>query len=259
MRIEIKNDKEVKASQDGTNKIQLFYNEEYQQGDKICIYPDEVPTYLHIKIDDAIEETMIYLKDGIFEYYIPFEQQRKSYSYKAFYNKKHLIKVTKPSLNQIQSYQNLALNTVDQENQNHVFPHVSSSLDDKLQPVFQAKNIIDGLTFNNDHGRWPYTSWSYMQDSSASLTIDFGRKVNVEEIHIYLRADFPHDSYFKKISLEFSNGVRKQLDLISTNQAQVFKIKQKDVERICFYGFIKNEDESNFAAISQIEVYGYNQ
>ena len=26
MRIEIKNDKEVKASQDGTNKIQLFYN-----------------------------------------------------------------------------------------------------------------------------------------------------------------------------------------------------------------------------------------
>lgn len=88
MRIEIKNDKEVKASQDGTNKIQLFYNEEYQQGDKICIYPDEVPTYLHIKIDDAIEETMIYLKEGIFEYYIPFEQQRKAYSYKAFYNKK---------------------------------------------------------------------------------------------------------------------------------------------------------------------------
>lgn len=258
MKIEIRNHNIVKASLTGDIKIQMFYNEEYQEGDMIFIYPDETPTYLNIKIDDAIEESMVYIKEGYLQYRIPDIIMRKSFSYKAFYNKKHLISVSKTTFQQISTYQNLSKNTLDQINHQQVYPHVESSLDKQLQPIFAAKNVIDGLTFNCGHGRWPYTSWSYMQDENAELLICFGRKVDIEEIHFYLRSDFPHDSYFQNISLEFSNNMHLQIHFIKTEHVQIHKVKLQNIEWIRFYNFQKKADNIPFAAITQIEVYGYN-
>ena len=259
MKIEIKNQDQVKALLNGENELILFYNNEYVEGDHICIYPDQVPVYLNVQVDDAIISSMIYIKEGIFEYFIPCGNERKSYSYKAFYNKKHLIRVSKASYQQINAYQNLALNTSDQVYLLNVYPHATSSEDCSLSPVFQPKNVIDGLTFNTEHGRWPFTSWSYQQNPQATLTIHFGRKVNVQDIHIYLRADFPHDSYFQNISLEYSNHHCSHFSLQKVSHVQTFSVDEEDVEWIRFYQFKKADEKAVFAAITQIEVYGYNQ
>ena len=202
---------------------------------------------------------MFYIKEVIFKYFIPCGNERKSYSYKAFYNKKHLIRVSKASYQQINAYQNLALNTSDQVYLLNVYPHATSSEDCSLSPVFQPKNVIDGLTFNTEHGRWPFTSWSYQQNPQATLTIHFGRKVNVQDIHIYLRADFPHDSYFQNISLEYSNHHCSHFSLQKVSHVQTFSVDEEDVEWIRFYQFKKADEKAVFAAITQIEVYGYNQ
>ena len=114
MKIEIKNQDQVKALLNGENELILFYNNEYVEGDHICIYHDQVPVYLNVQVDDAIISSMIYIKEGIFQYFIPCVNERKAYSYKTFYNKKHLIRVSKASYQQINDYQNLALNTSDQ-------------------------------------------------------------------------------------------------------------------------------------------------
>ena len=63
------------------------------------------------------------------------------------------------------------------------------------EAVFAARNAVDGIYENGAHGSWPYQSWGINRDPNAALTIDFGRAVTVDEIHLTLRADFPHDSW----------------------------------------------------------------
>ena len=62
MKIEIKNQDQVKALLNGENELILFYNNEYVEGDHICIYPDQVPVYLKVQVYDAIISYMIYIK-----------------------------------------------------------------------------------------------------------------------------------------------------------------------------------------------------
>ena len=40
----------------------------------------------------------------------------------------------------------------------------------------------------------------------AEITIDFGREVELDKLGLVLRADFPHDSYWKQVTIAFSDG-----------------------------------------------------
>ena len=59
MKIEIKNQDQVKALLNGENELILFYNNEYVEGDHICIYPDQVPVYLNNIIYDLYQRRNI--------------------------------------------------------------------------------------------------------------------------------------------------------------------------------------------------------
>lgn len=109
---------------------------------------------------------------------------------------------------------------------------------------------------NNSHGAWPYASWGINRRDDAKITIEFGRKVMVDKAVIYLRADFPHDNWWKQITLEFSDGSEILWELKKTHQGQVIKFDEKVIEWVTLKNLIKSEEESPFPALSQIEFYG---
>jgi hypothetical protein len=90
------------------------------------------------------------------------------------------------------------------------------------------------------------------------MTIDFGRKVSVDCLKVYLRADFPHDSWWTKATVTFSDGSVEVLDLIKTDKVQTFPITAREIEWLTFGTLIKADDESPFPALTQLEVYGRN-
>lgn len=38
------------------------------------------------------------------------------------------------------------------------------------------------------------------------MRLEFGRKVAVSRIRLYTRADFPHDNWWKQVTIRFSDG-----------------------------------------------------
>lgn len=81
------------------------------------------------------------------------------------------------------------------------YPHASANVETRGEMVFAAKNAIDGLKANSFHGEWPYTSWGVNRDPEAAWRLDFGRTVELDEAVFYLRADFPHDAWWKSAAL----------------------------------------------------------
>ena len=56
------------------------------------------------------------------------------------------------------------------------------------------------------------------------LRIDFGHEIETDRAIIYLRADFPHDNWWKEVTLAFSDGstVAAQLEKMATGQTVTY-------------------------------------
>lgn len=67
-------------------------------------------------------------------------------------------------------------------------------------------NAIDGITAAACHGEWPYESWGINQRADAAIKLEFGRTVEADRIILYTRADYPHDNWWKKATVTFSDG-----------------------------------------------------
>lgn len=73
------------------------------------------------------------------------------------------------------------------------FPNVKASSETRGDGVFSARNAIDGYVENKGHGAYPNQSWGPEQEEAPWLAIQFGRRVRVDRVELFLRADFPHD------------------------------------------------------------------
>ena len=122
--------------------------------------------------------------------------------------------------------------------------------------VFAAKNAIDGLVANSGHGEWPYTSWGINRDPNAAWRLDFGRPVVLDEAVVYLRADFPHDAWWREATLRFSDGSRLTLPLEKTGAGQPFPFAPRQAEWVVLDTLIKADDPSPFPALTQLELWG---
>ena len=96
-----------------------------------------------------------------------------------------------------------------------------------------------------------------MQDD-AEITLDFGRPVDFDQIVLYTRADFPHDNWWVKATLVFSDGTQEVVDMVKSAEPHRFSIEKKQITWIKLCNLIKADDPSPFPALSQIEVYGSN-
>ena len=230
---------------------------EYVDGDFIRITTDKPNAHLVVKLDETLNSTLVYLTGTTWEYVIPLsEGARPSISDLAFKGKSHYISARYAEDYEINQTRNLAFNPHDQKQVSGAYPHAIANIETRNDSTFFAKNAIDGVYANNSHGSYPYQSWGINRDPNAQLTIEFGRKVSVNSIGLVFRADFPHDSFWTNVSIEFSCGIVHKFDTIKAVEIQKFKFDEIETEYVIFKNLIKADDESPFPALSQIEVYG---
>ncbi len=241
----------------GEDFASLVYAAEYQEGDCIILETSEKNIHIFLQVDDAMGHSLCYMTDTI-RYMIPFGEKRISYSPKAFSGNRHYLHVRMARTDEVSAYRNLALNVNDQHGDTHCYPHASANVETRGEAVFAARNAIDGVCENRSHGEWPYESWGINRNPDAELLLDFGREVEADKVALTLRADFPHDSWWTQVTLEFSDGTEMEWKLKKSGLPQELSFEKKTISWVKLCKLKKAEDESPFPALTQIEVYGRN-
>lgn len=252
----VDNNGNIKASEKGEGAVNLVFREEYQEGDCIVISVEKKDCFFHIQVDDALGSAFVYIRKEEINYRIPFGEARLSLSPKAFYGSMHLLSVKEAMEEEIGNYRNLSVNVMDQHGDTGCYPHASANVETRGESVFAAKNAIDGVTENHSHGEWPYASWGINRREDAEFKLEFGRSILADKIYLYTRADFPHDNWWKNVTLTFSDGDSVSWDLEKSDKAHILALNGRKIEWLVFHDLIKADDPSPFPALTQIEVYG---
>lgn len=248
-------DGEVKASDTAPEFASLVYTQEYLPGDRIVITPSEGACYAWLQVDEVPGASLVFLT-GEVNYSIPFDKQKLNLSPKAFTGNSHYLFVRLAHPEQIHQYRNLAVNVCDQHNVSNLYPHASANVETRGEAVFFACNAIDGILENRNHGVWPYQSWGINRQADAELTVDFGREVAVDKVILFIRADFPHDSWWTEATLSFSDGTSIIWPLEKNRFGQELSFPRKKIRWVKISNLIKADDPSPFPALTQLEVYG---
>lgn len=247
---------EVVAVSEGENEVYLVYDKAYEEGDQIVLVSSQKACHLRVQVDDALGEALIYMTEKEISYKIPFGEKRVSYSPKVFTGERHLLTASIISEREIKNYRNLAINVMDQHGDIGYYPHATANVETRGESVFAARNAIDGVRANTSHGEWPYESWGINRQDDATIKVEFGRVVEVEELVLYTRADFPHDNWWTSITVCLSDGTELEWHLEKSQKPHKMSMEKKQISWILLKELIKSEDPSPFPALTQIEVYG---
>lgn len=239
----------------GEDFTDLVVSRIYEEGDQIVLLSSEKNIHLNWQVDDALGASFVYITDNV-SYLIPFGEKRISYSPKVFSGSLHYLYVQTARPDEVAAYRNLALNPADQHRDVPCYPHATANVETRGESVFAAKNAIDGVRANLSHGEWPYESWGINRQDDAAMTIDFGRKIITNKIVLYTRADFPHDNWWKEVSIDFSDGSSETFSLEKSTRSHTLTFSAREITSLTFCRLIKADDPSPFPALSQIEVYG---
>ncbi len=244
------------AASPAGQSVALVYTGCYQPGDWVALEGDGPALSCEIQLEDSMPAALVYLPEGNLKFSIPPEDARSSYSPKSFSGSVHLIRARTAESPELSRRRNLALNPYDSHTSNGFCPHVLANVETRNETVFAARNAIDGVFANWSHGEWPYQSWGINRDPNAELRLDFGRLVLADEIRLTLRADFPHDSWWEQVTVEFSDGSVETFSLTKTGESQSFPIEPRKIQWLVLKDLKKAPDRSPFPALTQIEVWG---
>ena len=240
-------------------EIDERYSGTYEVGDKWRIEL-EYCEFIKLSLDETMCESIVYVPDGTFEFPIPFDYHRNAcYGSAAFAGDSHRVRVSEPTEAEIYAERKISLNSHDMHNVPKYFPHAVANFVTREDPCFFERNAIDGVSDNEGHGPYPFHSWGGGLREDLEYEVHFGTEVECDRVEIHLRADFPHDTYWKEADLEFSDGSRIHIDLLGTKEGQVFEFERRTTEfvRLCGFKQQRLEDGSlSFAALSQFTVYG---
>ena len=241
------------------NEIDEHFHGEYEPGDKFRVELCD-SSFVKLKLDPTLAESIVYIPDGTFEFAVPFDRERMAcYAPGAFEGDDHRIVVSEPIDAEIYSDRLISLNSHDRHNVPKYYPHAVANFVTREDPCFFERNAIDGVIDNSNHGMFPYHSWGGGLREDLEFELHFGTEIETSRVVIYLRADFPHDTYWKECDVEFSDGSKVHAELIGTAEGQVVTFDAKVTEMVKLTGFKQQrlEDGSlSFAALTQIEVYG---
>ncbi|MGN0371720.1 MAG: carbohydrate-binding protein [Enterocloster sp.] len=246
----------VKAEISGSRQAVLAWKGEYEPGDQIEFKVDRTKAFYVIRVDDVMDEALVYLTKDMLVYEVPFEEKKTAVNPKAFTGERHYLTLRRAEDYEIRAYRNLAKNAADQHADNGCYPHAWANVETRGEAVFAARNAIDGVLANLSHGRWPYESWGINMQDDAQITVEFGRAVDFDTIVLYTRADFPHDNWWVQVTLTFSDGTSLAWDLDKRTDPHVLKLEKKGIRWVRLEKLIKADDPSPFPALTQIEIYG---
>lgn len=245
----------VKQSASGANFARLLCTVAYQEGDSIVFSTDA--QHCVVQADQALPEAMVYLPEKKLTYRIPKGDFALAYPPQAFAGDRHILQIRPVREEELRARRNLAFNPLDQRYYENCFPHASANVETRDEPAFFARSVIDGMKFNHSHGNWPYQSWGIGGRADAEIAIHFGRSVRMDEVAVTLRADFPHDSWWTKGTLTFSDGQQMTLSFEKTGDTQYFKTGGHTVEWVRLSELVKAKNLSPYPALTEWEVFGY--
>lgn len=243
------------ASRQG-ERVSLVHSAAYEPGDWISLETDTPGLFCKVQFEDSMPPALIFIKGTSADFHIPFPGNRPNYSPKNFVGAKHLIRARVAVETEVSVRRCLSFNPYDSHGEHGFYPHVSANVETRDEAVFAARNAIDGIFENTSHGEYPYESWGINRDPNAQLTVEFGRAVLVDEIRLTLRADFPHDNYWEKATVEFSDGSSESLRFVKTAETQTFPITPHTITSTILKNLIQAEESSPFPALTQIEFFG---
>ena len=249
---------EVKLRAYGS-EIDVRYFGEYAEGDKIRIELSDTE-FVKLRLDETLAESIVYVPDGVFEFLIPFKNERTyCYARGAFSGDSHRLVAGELTEAEIYGEREISLNSHDRHNVPKYFPHAVANFVTREDPCFFERNAIDGITENRGHGSYPYHSWGGGLREDLEFEVRFGCETLVSSVVIFIRADFPHDTYWKEAEIEFSDKTKLPIKLTKTAEGQKFEFEPKTTEYVKLTGFKQQrlEDGSlSFAALSQIQING---
>lgn len=218
-----------------------------------------------IRLDESLPECLVYIPgssqpDAAYE--IPYgreeSQTGSAYKPESFSAKIHRVTVRPVSKSELTGYRNLALNPCDTRQMVglvQIFPHASTNSVSRNLFDFEARNAIDGVTQNGQHGVWPYESWGPQLRNDLWWKLDFGRPVELDKIRLMIRADFPHDSYWKSADVEFSDGSVLHIQIGSSAGFQDFGFPKRLVSWAQITNLVPM-DETKWCSFIEVEAWG---
>ncbi len=240
-------------------EIDERFSGEYEEGDKFRIELLDTE-FVKLKLDDTLAESIVYVPDGTFEFTVPFGYERRAcYGPVAFSGDSHRLIVSEPTEAEIYGEREISLNSHDRHNVPKYFPHAVANFVTREDPCFFERNAIDGVTDNSSHGQYPYHSWGGGLREDLEFEVHFGCDVEVSSVVLFLRADFPHDTFWREMDIEFSDKSRVHADLEGIADGQTVTFPKKVTEYVKLTGFRQQrlEDGSlSFAALTEIQVNG---
>jgi hypothetical protein len=246
----------VKAAAKGINSVELLFGETYAEGDLIVVNSAVYPLPLRLRFDPAVSEARVWLAAPRLEFPVPLGEPHDAYPPASFGPGEKRLSVSVIAGDIWNAYRILSENPLDRRGKTTYYPHCTATAETRNESVFAARNTIDGVIETSCHGAWPCQSWGNNRDPGAEIMIEFGRMVCVDRVHINLRADFPHDSYWKEAYLLFQDGSGISLNLKKTGATQEFVFPERDILWVKLTKLIKDGDASPFPALTQWAVYG---
>ncbi|MGN0996056.1 MAG: carbohydrate-binding protein [Candidatus Ventricola sp.] len=226
----------------------------YQPGDVIVIESDRA--HLIVQMDAAILPGEVYLPGGRMTWPVPCGEHRLAYSPAAFAGARHIVTARAMTQEEIAARRNLACNPADLRGETDFFPHCTANVETRGESCFAARNVIDGMRHNDDHGEWPYQSWGIGAREDAWCLLDLGCEAVIDEMALTLRADFPHDAYWTHGHVVLSDGSELAFDLQKTADRQRIPLGRHTVRWLRLERMQKSDDPSAFPALIEWEVFG---
>lgn len=252
----ISNQREVLAEAQGEKSLELTYEKPYQEGD-VIVFETKTNQFVKIRIDQRITESILFLPEGTLEYKIPFGIALEAYHPETFKGDKHQILIKEVDEEIIGHRRNLSLNGLDKRGEVNYFPHTDANIVTRDEPWFESRNTVDGYKDTKGHGAFPYQSWGGGLRDDLEFSLLFGREVLVDEIILYLRADYhlDHDINWHSGVIEFSDGFKMPIEMKKTVEGQSFTFEPRKVTWIKL-NHLRREISAAFSALTQIEVFG---
>jgi hypothetical protein len=166
-------------------------------------------------------------------------------------------------------YMNLDLNPSDVRAAGHGFPHASSNSEYPCvwtsggpacapDTTFLALNAIDGKTKNDCHGSLACASWGPQQAVTGLWwRVEFGHSVQADKVVIWIRHDFPHDSWWKNATLVFSDSSKVPIHPDSTALPDTFKFTSRVTTDLTITDLVPNAN--TWCAFTEVQVWGYDK
>jgi hypothetical protein len=241
----------------------LSFDREYQPGDRIVL---SGPPRMAVRLDEHMPECLLYLPDashGSFSYEVPYGREERqtgsAYAPESFAGNSHRVAARALNRKELTGYRNLALNPCDllqpEDGPAQAYPHASANSYARSLYDFAARNAIDGNAQNGHHGVWPYESWGPEQQLDLWWKVDFGRPVELDKLRVMIRADFPHDSYWKSADVEFSDGSRLPIQIGSSAGFQEFPFPKRKVSWLRITNLVP-ADPARWCALIEVEAWG---